>query len=75
MVEDKVPKETPVGMLIEELKEKLKILEELHAKDMAILNRILSTYEDEISSVKNLLFDLSYKIKQLQSLSNLSTEQ
>ena len=67
--------------MIEELRKELKTLAANHEKlatkynnDMLTLNRILSTYEDELSSVKSQYFDLSFKFKQLtQKPSSTST--
>ncbi len=63
MEQDKVPK--PEVKTIEELTEELQALAAKYNNDMTVLNRILSTYEDELSSLKGQFFDLSFKLKQL----------
>ncbi len=51
--------------LIAELTKDLQTLIAKYNTDMATLNRILSTYEDELSSLKSQFFELSFKVKQM----------
>lgn len=51
--------------LVAELTKDLQTLVAKYNTDMTTLNRILSTYEDEISSLKNLYHDLSFRFKQM----------
>lgn len=51
--------------LVAELTKDLQALIAKYNNDMTTLNRILSTYEDEIASLKNLCHDLSFRFKQI----------
>lgn len=65
--EAKKVKEVPEEITLEMV---AKALEELNARimaDMMTLNKILSTYEDEINTLKTSYFDLSFKFKQLHA--------
>lgn len=42
-----------------------------YVQNMQSLNRVLSTYEDEITSLKAMVHDLSYKLKTLQQTHNI----
>ena len=64
MDKEDVPKVKEID-LVEELTKDLQAFISKYNSDMVTLNRILSTYEDELSSVKSQFFDLSFKIKQL----------
>lgn len=71
MEKDKVPEpieEIPLVAThdtIVELQKDIKNLIVKYNNDMTTLNRILSTYEDELSSLKSQFFDLSFKLKQM----------
>jgi molybdenum-dependent DNA-binding transcriptional regulator ModE len=61
--------------LVAELTQDLKNLIAKYNNDMTTLNRILSTYEDEIAGLKNQYHDLSFKYKQIvQSTSDTKKE-
>ena len=66
MDKDKVPEPVKKVDVIAELTKDLQALVAKYNTDMTTLNRILSTYEDELSSLKNHVFDLSFKLKQLK---------
>jgi len=61
-----ITNETTLQEVIEGLRKDFQSLTVKYNMDMTTLNRILSTYEDEISSLKQQYFDVSYKLKQLQ---------
>ncbi len=51
--------------LVAELTQDLKNLITKYNNDMTTLNRILSTYEDEIAGLKSQYHDLSFRFKQI----------
>lgn len=66
-VSEPIANETLSQDVIAELQKDIKNLITKYNTDMTTLNRILSTYEDEISSLKSQYFDLSFKFKQLKT--------
>lgn len=63
-------KETQPVLLQELIDKNEKLLNEFKAvykQDMHSLNKILSTYEDKLSSLETQIYELSFKIKHLYS--------
>lgn len=67
---DPKPKKEVEVDVITELQKDIKNLITKYNTDMTTLNRILSTYEDELSSLKSQFFDLSFKYKQLSQITS-----
>jgi len=65
MEQEKVPEQVEETLTVEQVLVELQKLATKYNTDMNTLNRILSTYEDEISSLKSQYHDLSFKLKQL----------
>lgn len=69
-VSEPIANETLLQDVIAELQKDIKNLITKYNTDMTTLNRILSTYEDELSSLKSQFFDLSFKYKQLSQITS-----
>ena len=67
MEEDTTPKPAEEINIVDKLIIDLQNLVVKYNTDMTTLNRILSTYEDELSSLKNQFHELSFKYKQLNT--------
>lgn len=64
MVDTKEDQEEIVFITTEQFQEFL----DKYTNNMQSLNRVLSSYEDEINSLKSLVHDLSYKVKAFQQM-------
>ncbi len=73
MTKDEVTE--PEQLSLEEFIKKFEQFKGIYVNDIQALNRILSTYEDKISMLEGQIYDLSFKLKQLnQTVSQNNSE-